>query len=128
MSYTIDEMIAKYVEFRNYRDTLKHKHAEELKPVLEAMDTLESIFLDNLSKNGIDSVSSKSGTIFKSKIMAVKIENKQEFTAYAFGVDMGLLDIRASKTGIKEHMEVNPSLVIPGIKIDHLYNINIRRK
>lgn len=128
MTYTANDFIRKYVELRDDKKRLEAVHAEQMKPINEAMQMLEGMLGQLIIETGADSIKCESGTAYRSKTMAVRMRDKKAFVDFAFATAPSVLDIRASKKGIQEFLEGEQSCPVPGVDIDYLYTINVRRK
>ncbi len=128
--YTTDEIVARYIELRNDKAVMEAKHTEELKPIKESMKVIEQYLGTLLHNSGEESKKTKSGTVYLSYIMTVVTEDKESFFEYAMENDKGMLDVRPSKSGIKEYLEMHPdeTIIIPGIKLGQIVNVNVRKK
>jgi len=126
MSYSLDDMVQKYLQLRDKKAELENRHKLELEPIKEALQTLEGIFGQFLEQNNMQSFKTEHGTPYRSKLLTVVTEDKNAFVNFALDTWQDLMDIRASKSGIQAYLDRGGTSV-PGIRLEYRYNINVRR-
>lgn len=139
-----EQIIAKYLELRDLQTTLENQHKLELMPIKRNMGILEEVMSIRLAarvtpKDPFPKAKTEVGTAYKKRIFSVKIEDKPVFLKFAFANDMKLLDIRASESGIEDHIDlivkenlnlpegkkINPA--VPGISTSRFDKVIFRR-
>ena len=55
------------------------------------------------------------------------VDVKERVIHSLLAADWSLTDIRVNKTGVKEFMEVNGGQVPPGVAVEHVTKVNVRR-
>ena len=154
---TKDVVIGKYVALRDQIKEISERHTAELAPFNEQMEKIEAWLLANLNQDGVDSYKTAMGTAYKSTTMSARLEDRESFmmcliarvaellpqeipvpksyrddlterVAKVFAAaDWSLADIRVNKTGVKEFMEMNGGQVPPGVAVEHVTKVNVRR-
>lgn len=81
---TVDQVVSKYVELRDRKAEIEAKHKEELRPLREALDSLEAWLMDQLNKQGVDSFKTKQGTAYKSVSTATSMADPIAFKSFVF--------------------------------------------
>jgi len=154
MSFTIDQIVERYVSLRDAIKTVADRHAEELAPLAKKKEILEQAMLSMLNQSNIESARTDHGTVFKSTVMGVGIDPDggwEKLTAYmgeeaieriadslekdeppeaqiaAFSAALSLLNRSVNKTAVKEIMEQKDGFVPPGVKTTLITSVNVRR-
>lgn len=126
MAYTAEQLIEKYVAVRDKLKLLSEQHAEEMRPMNEALNALEMGLQDILNSTGGDSIKTKAGTAYRSAHTSAKMEDWPAFVNFVLQVgDTELLMRSANKTRVLEHME--GGAVVPGVSLSTVNKINVRR-
>ncbi len=126
MAYTAEQLIERYIQIRDSVKALSEKHAEEMRPLNEALGALEMGLQDVLNSTGGDSIKTKAGTAYRSSHVATKMEDWPSFINFVLQVgDTELLVRSANKTRVLEHME--SGAVVPGVSLSTVHRINVRR-
>jgi hypothetical protein len=114
-------------------------------PIKDAMNVIENIVGVILTartspKDLRPKMATDIGTAYKKEIFSVTITDKPAFENFAFANNFTLLEIRASESAIKAHIEKQVKLqsnlmvnervpvLIPGIKTDRLDKVIFRAK
>lgn len=82
MSYTIEQVIQRYMELRNDEATTLARHSAEMKPIKENMSAIENWLLAKMNQDGIDSYKTAFGTAYQSRLKSVKLEDPIAFRDY----------------------------------------------
>lgn len=132
MSYSMEDLIAKYIELRAHKAEIEARHKEELSEVKESMTLLENVFNLHMIQNKTLNINTAKGTAYRSGTISITRKDMPEFIKFAYENDEELLDIRPCKTGIKKFLEdpdvIKKKIVIPGIQIDYIATIGVRKK
>ena len=145
---TLNDVVAKYVSLRDEAGEIAKRHAAELAPYSEKMDTIEQWLLKEMDRMGVDSLKTPSGTPYKAVSKSVKMADGEAFRQFVFapvvdamkhvpgapdmlallqgGVRWDCVDFRCGKKGILEHIE-STGEVPAGVSIDSFTKVNIRR-
>jgi|SRR5579883_554285 len=125
--FDVETCTAKYIAIRDKIEEIKSQHEEQLKPYNEALEKLSGMLLDHLNKTGADSVKTKSGTPYKSLAVSVSVSDKEAFWDWmAKNNDFSYVDLRASKSAIKQYME-DHQVPPPGIGYHVRQELHVRR-
>lgn len=109
--FDVEKRTAQYVALRDKIKAMELKHEEELEPFQAALNKLAGLLLEHLSKTKANSVKTKAGTPYITDDVSVSIADKSAFWKWMGDTDnFEALDIRASKTYIKEYMEEQKTL------------------
>lgn len=127
MTYTADQLIAKYVEIRDERNALSERHKAEMVPLTQSLDVIEGALMNMLNEQGGQSIKTGSGTAYRSEVMTCKVEDWDSFFYYVQRFNaQGLLVRNVNKTAVKEMLDAGQSLP-PGVSTQTIYNLNVRR-
>ena len=153
MSFTTDQIVAKYVAVRDEKKALSEKHSAELAPYNKKLEILEQALLASLNAQNADSVKTEHGTAYKSTVMSASVEDWDALTAYilseavdriADSLERGeppekqieafqqtpafaLINRSVNKTAVKETMEAKEGFIPPGVKTAFVTSVNVRR-
>lgn len=114
---TLDQAVAAYIKLRDAKAALKKQHTEQLKPYNEKMLKLEGWMLAQLQKEGTQSSKTLSGTVYQSTLTKSVVRDWPAFIDHVRAENLwGLLEQRASKTGVEEYIEAVGNTP-PGVEI-----------
>jgi hypothetical protein len=123
----IDEVIAAYVKLRDAKEELQRKHKEELIPVRQKMDRIESWLQNELQKQSLQSFKGDAGTAFLQEETSATVADWDATLAYIRENDKWeLLEKRVSKTVVADHIETF-STVPPGVSFRREMVVRVRR-
>lgn len=127
--YTDAQVIAKYLEIRAHKDTIKEIHAAEMAPWNDALETLEAVMASRLIARDAQNVKTDAGTAYRSALMKPKVVDRDKFLAYVLEKGAwGLLNIAAPLLDpLKDFMDANNKALPPGIDVTTVINTNFRK-
>lgn len=126
MSVKLDDVVRKYVELRRERDAMKKRHKEELEPLTEKMERIETAIMKFFQKTGQNSAKTDHGTPYIQKRVSATVADRDAFLAFVMeNESLEFLENRVNKTAVQQYMEDNEE-VPPGIKVSTQQVINIR--
>ena len=73
MTFTVDQIIEKFVSVRDAIKTISERHAEELKPLCDRLAIFEQALLAKLNADNTDSVKTEHGTAYRSTVMSATV-------------------------------------------------------
>ena len=155
--YTIDQIVARYVQLRDEMQVISQRHAAELKPYNDKLQILNTVLLDRLNKTGSESIRTEHGTAYKKTVMSATIEPEngweqlmdfimmaglnrvsevevragsaeEAMMAWRTTPELSLLCHAVNKTAIKEFMDNKNAEIPPGVKVSHITNVGVRRE
>ena len=127
MTYTAEQVIARYVALRDECDQIAKRHAAELKPHHDAMEKLEAWLLATLNGQGADNIKTPQGTAYKSTTLSTKVADWDALWAF---IELGhpeFLVHGVNKTAVKEFMDENQGQQPPGVETSWMVKVNVRR-
>ena len=125
---TIKELIMQYVNLRYKKSQLQDRHKEQLAPYNEALAGLESVFMTEMDKNDVDSVSARGvGTIYRSIRSNATVADFDLLKVHVLEHDAWeLLQARVSAPAVEAYLEDTGEL-LPGVNITRIMKINVRK-
>lgn len=96
---SIEEINAKYIELRDRKAEMAKRHAEEIRPLSEAMGTIETYLLDQMNQLGVDSFKTSAGTAYKANQNSVKMTDAGAFKGHVFAPALQMISAYLSATG-----------------------------
>lgn len=122
------DVIKAYLALRKQKDDIKDRHKDELAPLNDKIEKLESWMLNALNKASVDSMAFKGvGTMFKQLCTSVTVETWSDTLAWI--QENGLWEVleqRVSKTVVQDYVEAH-GVVPPGVKIAQEYEVRVRK-
>jgi hypothetical protein len=125
------ELIKNRIQLKTWLDHETKRMNEYFAPVAKQIEEIDNQLLSMLNEQGCESFKSEHGTAYKSTIMNVKVENRDDLIDAAlehwdeFGNE--LLLVSAQKDTVKQYMESHKGALPPGLSISYFTRVNIRR-
>jgi hypothetical protein len=125
------ELIKRRIELDAWLKHETKRMNEYFKPTADMITTLDNEILARLNSVGTDSFKTEHGTAYKSNILNVKVENRDELVDWALehwddgGNEM--LMVSAQKDAVKNYMDGNEGKPPPGTSTSWFTRVNIRR-
>jgi len=126
MSYTAEQLIARYVEVRDEIKALDEAHSEKMRPHRQSLEVIEAALQDMLNTAGGDSIKTSAGTAYRSTATTAKVDSWPEFIGFVLHTgDTELLVRNVNKTRLQECIE--GGRIVPGCTMGQVQRINVRR-
>ena len=126
MSEALKHAVKKYIALRNEKKRIKDRHAEELRPLNDAMIKLEAAVQKFLQSQGVDSAKTPVGTAYLSRTSRAKVTDWPVLRDFVKEHDLlDILEHRVSKDAIEEYAESTGELP-PGVDITVEVNTRFR--
>tara|TARA_R100001510_G_C7627614_1_gene187152 strand:- start:502 stop:906 length:405 start_codon:yes stop_codon:yes gene_type:complete len=127
MSVTVDKVVAKYIGYRNEKESLESDTKAKVKIIKENMAKLEAWLKEKADKDGVDSFKTSSGTAFLTTTDFARVEDWDATLGFIKDNDAyDLLEKRVSKTAVRGYIEANKS-VPSGINYGTRIDVNVRK-
>jgi hypothetical protein len=125
---SVADVIGEYVRLRDEKQAYEKKIEEAMFTRFgRRMKEIETLLLNSLNGSGLDSIKSSNGTAFKKTVYSVTVGDQQAFRRHVIGSEAWeLVDMRASKTGVLDHIKETKTLV-PGVNINPTIIVQVRR-
>lgn len=120
-------LVEMYIQLRDRRALRKAAFENEDAADKGKQEKMEGILMQRFNAEGIDSVKSAAGTAYTDTRVAASVADTTAFYGFCVENDeIGLMEIRASKTNIQAFKEANGDLP-PGVNWSETKTIKVRR-
>jgi hypothetical protein len=126
---SVDKLVSVYIKMRDKRAELLKQYEEADGNIKQQMELVETKLLDLCREIGADQLGSKHGVVMRS--VKTRYWTTDWNSMHKFILENGmpeLLERRVSQSNMRQLLEENPDLAIPGMNIDRRYAVTIRRK
>ena len=127
---TAAELVKKYLAIRDYVTSEQKRFEEHIARYKQDMEAISSQLLDMANTQGCDAFNTEFGTAYKSRIMNVKVEKREELLDFCNEhwdeIGNELLLISAQKDAVKRWLD-EEGQTPPGVSVNYFTRINIRR-
>ena len=152
--FTIDKVQQIYLEAKDAAEAMAKRHADEMKPLSDRMELAKKWMHKYLTDQGLENAKTEHGQCYLSTVMSATVDPEdgwekllrfvleaglsrvldalEQGVPEEQGMDMllqeptlALLNRSVNKTAVKELMEQDK--LVPGVKIAHVTNVNVRR-
>jgi len=126
---SVDKLVSVYIKMRDKRSELLKQYEEADGGIKQQMELVEAKLLDLCREIGVDQLGSKHGVVMRS--IKTRYWTTDWNSMHRFILDNKmpeLLERRVSQSNVRQLLEENPDLAIPGMNIDRRYAVTIRRK
>jgi hypothetical protein len=123
----LSELVAKYIELRDAKASLKAEYDEKLAPIEEKLAKIEGKLLEVFHATGMESVKTEHGTAYMSTRTTVSVADRDAFMEFIKSGDhWSMMEVRAAKTAVEQYKAANDDLP-PGVNWKSEVVVNIRR-
>lgn len=123
-----DVRVGQYVALRDKIKQLDDEHKKRMEPYKETLEQLNGVLLHHLNGVGADSVSTGSGTVYRSERKSASIADRAAFWSHVVvTANWDLLDYKANVTEVVEYIGKN-NTPPPGVTFSSAYVVGVRRK
>lgn len=127
---TDGEMIAKYLELRNYVQKMTEEHTAAIKPYTEAMVAIEGTLGQKMIDQDLTNIKAEGiGIAFRQKGTSIKVSDRRKFMDFVFEDPNGerFLTAHIAKEAAEEFMTANDGALPPGVEASTFYNTRFRK-
>jgi hypothetical protein len=127
MTLTVEQAIGTYVKLREKKAQIEHQAKEDIKPVTELMDKIESFLKEQADALGVQSFKTERGTAFLTTAERANVANWDE--VLSFILENGAYDMlekRVNKTAVRQYLDANKT-VPPGVNYGTSIEVSIRK-
>ncbi len=123
----LDELVSNFIKVRDAIKAADDAHKAKMEEVRALQNMLQTEILNSLQAAGVDSVSTKHGTAYKTTKSSATIEDKSAFTRHVIATEAwDLVDWRANAPAVVDFIDENKHEP-PGVKFSTFVTANIRR-
>lgn len=127
MAVPSNVLVEKYRALRDAVGDIKDRHSQELKPYHEMMNAMESAALARMQAEGIDSIKTKSGTMYQSTVRSFKVADPEAFKIWVKTHDrIDMMECRAANSVVDEFVEETNGLPA-GLEAASRTTVNFRK-
>lgn len=83
-TYTVDQVVAKYIELRDKKAEMAAEQKVAMEPISQALEQMEAWLLAKMNTDGVDSFKTQSGTAFKARTSSVSMQDAVAFKSFVF--------------------------------------------
>jgi hypothetical protein len=124
---TLGDYVEKYLLLRDKKKTLDEAHKLEMAKYDDALAKLEGFFQTKMQELGLDTLKTKAGTAYTSKVYSVTTADSVAFMDFIKAHDTWhLLDPRPAKAAVSEWVEQH-GVPPPGVNVTPRLNVNVRK-
>ena len=124
---SIDKRVEQYVQIRDQIRDMEKKHEEAIKPFKDVLEQLGAVLLDHLTRTGLESARTASGTVYRTERVSASIQDVSAFWGYVEGTQSwDLIDKRCNKTAVSDYVVTNGTPP-PGVNYTVSHVVGVRR-
>lgn len=124
---SIEKRVDQYVQIRDQIRDMEKKHEEAIKPYKDALEQLGSVLLDHLTRTGLESARTASGTVYRTERVSASIQDVSAFWGHVVASQAwDLIDKRANKTAVTDYVSVHGTAP-PGVNYAVSHVVGVRR-
>ena len=119
-------LLDEYLTLRHKVDQIKTQAKLDAGELNKRMAVIEAQITEAADAEGLDSIPTEAGTGYWTTLHTCKVSSPEDFNNYVrLAGAWQLTDVRASKTGVKEHIEEHGSPP-PGVSFSSYRKFNVR--
>jgi len=125
----LKKLVRIYLKMKAKRDEITQKYKQEEGEVAEQMDKVKSALLDYCRENGVEGARTADGLFYRTKSTMYSTNDWEAMGQFVVENNIPqLLEKRLHQGNVKQFLEENPEVILPGLNADSRYSISIRRK
>lgn len=128
-----DQLIARYIQLRDFVDKRSKEHAEELAPYNAALKVIENagsaMLIEHGGEDGKANIATPSGTMYRKRYTSIKMADRPAFFTFITGdwaARQSFLTSAVTKTEVEDFIE-REKAIPPGLDISRGYNTLFNR-
>lgn len=119
-------LVEMYIALRDAKKKADEEFKKSMERTNQGLEKLENILLAKLEELGCDSLSCKSGTVYRNTQNSASVKDKEAFREWLLtSGKWDAADLRASKSVIREMLEAGEE--IPGVSFTSINTVGVRR-
>jgi hypothetical protein len=124
---TIKDDVSSYIEGRDLLATMKVEYEQACEPIKKMMEGLETKFLQYMQETGVESIRTKSGTVYTQvRTSATVADWPTVLNFIRSGEHWHMMEHRVSKLAVEAYIEEHGD-VPPGVNVSRSNVVNFRR-
>lgn len=122
-----DELTAKYIALRDFKDKVSAELKEKLDRVDSALSEIESSMMTFLNQTGQESCKTEKGTFFKKTSTSAKVADRDVFLHFVMENEaINFLENRVNKIAVEEYITEHGE-VPPGVDVLRVVQVSVHR-
>ena len=118
-----------YINIRARRTEIASEFKKEDDRLKEQQDKIKATLLKFCKENDIDSVRTEAGVFYRSQKRRYWTSDWESMHKFILEHEAPeFLEKRLNQTAVREFLEENPDILLPGLNVQSEYTISIRRK
>lgn len=124
----VEKWVRQYIFLRDRKKDLETKHRKELEEVNLYMDHVAGNLQTFLDNSGVESASTKAGTVYTTVRHSASLADPSEFMKFVIANEQwDLLDRRANVTACRDYVKEHDGNLPPGVNLSSLATVGVRR-
>jgi hypothetical protein len=125
----LPKRVDQFIKIRDKIREMETAHKEQLRPLREALDQLNTMLVGHLTEVGVDSMSIKNiGTVYKARKVSCTLGDAGAFRTYVVeNQAWDLADWRANKTAVEDYVRDHQGETPPGVNVNTAIVAGVRR-
>lgn len=125
----LKKLVKVYLKMKMQRDEITQRFKDEDSALRDRMDILKAALLDYCRENGVEGARTTDGLFYRTTTTSYWTNDWESMGQFVVENNIPqLLEKRLHQGNVKQFMEENPEVVLPGLYVDSKYQISIRRK
>jgi hypothetical protein len=121
------QRVAEYIACRDAINTMKEKHEQELKPLVELQNMLTGWLQRFMDAAGVENIKTAHGTCYTSTRYTASLADPEAFMKHVLSTQSyDLLDRKANVTAVKDYVAEHGNLP-PGVNLSSISTVGVRR-
>lgn len=123
-----DDLVDKYIRLRDKKRQVQERHKDEINKYDVVLRDIETLFLAEFNRTGMNSVNTNHGVAFKKTQTSVTIADKDIFREFIWSDPDNWIfaDLRANAPAVQAYLDENESLP-PGVNLTSRLTVSVQR-
>jgi hypothetical protein len=123
------KMVRVFLKMRAKKEEIAAAYKEQEAELNAQMDKIKAALLDYCRENGVEGARTKDGLFYRTVTTKYWTNDWESLGRFVVENNMPeLFEKRLHQGNVKQLLEENPEIVLPGLNVDSSYQIGIRRK
>lgn len=127
MAMNMNDLVEKYIKLRNKKKDIMQAAKDEAAKIDAVLDKVEALLLQSFSAQGIDNISTKAGTAYKTTRSSARVADWGQILKFiTANNEWDFLEKRVSKDAVKAYREEH-NMLPPGVDWSEEIVLNVRK-
>ena len=124
----VEKWVRQYIFLRDRKKELEAKHKKELEEVNLYMDHISGNLQTFLDSSGVESASTKAGTVYTTTRHTASLADPSEFMKFVIeNKQWDLIDRRANAAACRDYVKEHDGNLPPGVNLSSIATVGVRR-